>query len=91
MFSMFQIPKVNYLIFLTNIAHNVTGRLFEAFTNSTFSQDYTITVYQGYGELNNTALTPYETLDYFGNGEYYTGYYELYDLPTGAYVAIVES
>jgi len=82
------------LLILFNIsflAHNVTGRLFEAFTNNTFHTDYTITVYPGYGELNSTALTPYETIDYIGNGDYYTGFYELFDLPTGAYVAIVES
>jgi hypothetical protein len=28
-----------------NLNHNVTGRVFEAFTNKTFSDDYTVAVY----------------------------------------------
>lgn len=89
--SMWLTQDVILIINNTNLAHNVSGRLFEAFNNNTFQTDYTITVYPGYGELNSSALTPYETIDYIGNGDYYTGFYELSDLPTGAYVAIVES
>lgn len=36
-------------------------------------------------------MAPYETLDIHGNGDYYTGYYELYDLKTGANVAVVDA
>lgn len=71
--------------------HNVTGRLFEAFTNKTFQEDYTLSVYQGYGELNRTRGDAYEVIDYYGNGVYYTGDYEIYDLKTGSYVAVVDT
>ena len=74
-----------------DLAYNMTGRLFEAFTNKTFSNDYTITVYQGYsGDV--IGKPAYEKLDFFnGGGDYYTGFYELQDLTPGSYVAIAES
>lgn len=79
-----------YLLTL-NIVHNVTGRLFDAFTNKTFSGDYELTVYQGFGEYNKSSWTPYENLNYYGNGEYYTGFFELYDLKAGPYIAVAEA
>ena len=74
-----------------NASHNVTGRLFDAFTNRTFANDFSITVYAGYGEFSQNYTAPNEKLDVFGNGDYYTGFYELYDLQSGAYSAVVES
>ena len=74
-----------------NNSHDVLGRIFDAFTNKTLSTDYTISVYQGLGEYNRSSWTPYERLDFYGNGEYYTGYFQLYDLKAGSYVAVVES
>lgn len=38
-----------------NLLHNVTGRVFDAFTNKTLSTDYSITVFRGYGEYNTTS------------------------------------
>lgn len=71
--------------------HNLTGRIYEAFNNKTFSGDYSLTVYQGYGEINKTSVVPYEKVDYVGTGEYYTGFFELYDLQPGVFVAIAET
>jgi hypothetical protein len=73
-----------------NKSHNVSGRVFEAFNNKTFSGDYELTVYSGYGEFNRSTY-PYEQLNYYGNDEYYTGMYEIYDLTAGPYVAIVDA
>lgn len=83
-----------YAFFMTdNKMHNVTGRVYEAFTNKTFSDDFTLSVYSGYGEMANSSssLDAYEVLDQYGNGVYYTGYYELYDLKAGPYVAVVDA
>ena len=43
-----------------SMLHNVSGRVFDAFTNKTFSNDYSITVFQGNGEFNATSNIPYE-------------------------------
>lgn len=43
-----------------NLMHNVSGRVFDAFTNKTFSSDYSITVFKGYGEFNQTSNIPFE-------------------------------
>ena len=68
----------------------MTGRLFDAFTNKTLSTDYSITVHQGLGGFQGKP--PYEKLEIFsGNGQYYTGYFELFDLSPGPYIAIAES
>ena len=81
-----------YLLFPTlYIEHNITGRLYESNSNTTFSRDLVMTVYEGFGEYNKTSFVPYEKLEMVGNGEYYTGYYELIDLPTGSYIAIAEA
>lgn len=74
-----------------NRQHNVSGRLYEAFTNKTFSDDYTLSVYQGYGELNRTLYDAYEVLDHYGNGIYYTGMFDVYDLKSGPYVAVIDT
>lgn len=74
-----------------NNLHNVSGRVFDAFTNKTFSTDYFITVYRGQGEYNISQSAPYEQLDFLGNGDYYTGFYELYDLKSGVHVAVAEA
>jgi hypothetical protein len=42
--------------------HNVTGRMFDAITNRTFENDYTVSVYQGYGELDRTKDSPVEII-----------------------------
>ena len=68
--------------------HNVTGRVFDAFTNKTFSNDYTVTAYKGTGEVESS---PYEKLDITGTGEYYTGFFELYDLKSGVYTAVIDA
>jgi hypothetical protein len=36
--------------------------MFDAFTNKTFEDDYSITVYPGYGELDRTHDTSVEVL-----------------------------
>lgn len=36
-------------------------------------------------------MVPYEKLNFYGNGEYYTGFYELYDISPGSYVAVAEA
>src|SRR3569833_2500558 len=51
-----------------NKLHNVTGRIYEAITNKTLASDYQITVFQGFGEYNRSQWTPYEHLEFFGNG-----------------------
>lgn len=48
--------------------HNVTGRMFDAFTNKTFEDDYSITAYPGYGELDRNHDTSVQVLSYHGNG-----------------------
>ena len=73
-------------------SQNLSGRLYEAFNNKTFTNDYTITVYDGHsGDVSGKIA--YERLDYFSSiaGDYYTGFYELFDLVPGTYVAIAES
>lgn len=71
---------------------NVHGRLFDAFTNKTFTNDYSITVYEGHGG-QQVGKSAYEKLDYYGStlGDFYTGFYELVDLTPGAYIAIAEA
>lgn len=57
------------------------GRIFDAFTNKTFTTDYSITVFEGFGgQLSGKAA--YEKIDYYGSAllDYYTGFYELLDL-----------
>ena len=72
--------------------HNVSGRMFEAFTNKTFEDDYTISIYPGYGELDRTRDNAIEVLQYHGNGgQYQTGNFEFYDLKAGAYVAVFDT
>ena len=73
-----------------NRSHNVTGRVFDAFSNKTFQDDYTLSAYQGYGELNKTKGEPYEVIEQYGNGLFYTGDFELYYLKSGAYVAVID-
>jgi len=48
-------------------------------------------VYTGYGEFNRTRWVPFERLDLLGSGDYYTGFFQLFDMNTGPYVAIAES
>jgi hypothetical protein len=58
----------------------------------TLAQDYTITVYNGYGEFNKTSdMSPYESLNFYGNGDYYTGYFKIYELFYDVYDLVVES
>lgn len=40
--------------------------------------------------MNRTKGAPYEVLTINGNGVYYSGLYELYDLKSGSYVAVVD-
>jgi hypothetical protein len=70
---------------------NLTGRVFESENNQTFSEDLTMTVYNGYGEYNRTSFTPYERLEFIGQGQFYTGYYELFNLEEGPNIVIAEA
>jgi len=41
--------------------------------------------------LNKSHTEAYEVLDHYGNGVYYTGVYEIDDLKSGSYVAVVDT
>ncbi len=53
--------------------------------------DYQITVYKGF-DSDLQTLVPYEKLDIISDSElYYSGFFDMVDLPTGLYTAVTES
>lgn len=72
--------------------HNVTGRLYDAFTNKTFSETYQMTLYQGQGVYNESALElSSQRYKFLAKDNYYNGFFDLNGLNSGAWVAITES
>lgn len=74
----------------TEAKYNMTGRIYDAFTNITLSSDYSLYLYEGYGMYNHSTQ-PYEHIDTLASGDYYTGYFQLFDLPTNSYILVAES
>jgi hypothetical protein len=73
-----------------NRTYNVTGRLFNAFNNKTFTDDYQIIVYKGF-DSDLEGLTAYEKLDIIGDGVQFSGFFDMVDLVPGLYTAVAES
>jgi hypothetical protein len=56
----------------------VTGRIYDAFTNVTLYQDYSLTIYDGYGHYNKSVTEPYSSFYFESLGEdYYSGFFEI--------------
>ena len=63
---------------------NVSGRLYDAFTNRTFTQDYSLSVFQTQNiagqeenEIINVVKEPLVSLEFYGSVgfDYYTGFF----------------
>ena len=70
------------------------GRIYDAFTNETFTEEHLVTLYEGYGtvtpaELGGVqALKRIEFKPEISYTESYTGYFELPSMNPGAYYSV---
>jgi len=75
----------------------IQGRIYDAFTNETFTEEYLVTLYEGYGtvtpqELGGVkAMRRIEFKPEVAYTEAYTGYFELPDMKSGAYYSVYQA
>ena len=80
-------------------SHDTTiqGRIYDAFTNETFTEEYLVTLYEGYGTVTPQELGGVQAMRRIefkpeeSYTESYTGYFELPSMKAGAYYSVYQA